>query len=59
MPNARSACQELDLPSSSEVGVYAVRELDGAPDAGRLTQLLSEFDRQVVRARRALRPKRR
>lgn len=32
------------FPSSSQVGVYAVRELDGDPDAGELGSLLSTLD---------------
>jgi len=32
------------FPSSSQVGVYAVRELDGDPEAGELCSLLSTLD---------------
>jgi uncharacterized protein YqcC (DUF446 family) len=32
------------FPSSSQVGVYAIRELDGDQDAERLVTLLCEFD---------------
>jgi uncharacterized protein YqcC (DUF446 family) len=32
------------FPSSSQVGVYAIRELDSAPDAEKLVALLCEFD---------------
>ncbi len=52
LPNARAACADLDLPSGSQVGVKAVREFDGEPDADRLIELLSEFDDQVALANR-------
>jgi uncharacterized protein YqcC (DUF446 family) len=32
------------LPASSQVGVHAVREFDGQPEAATLKQLLCEFD---------------
>src|SRR5262245_34407054 len=32
------------FPTGSSVGAYAVRELDGHPDAGELITILSEFD---------------
>ena len=54
LANARAACADLDLPSGSQVGVKAVREFDGMPEADRLIELLGEFDAQVVRAHRQL-----
>ena len=36
--------QRGEFPSTSEVGAYAVRELDGIDEARRLIQALSDFD---------------
>jgi len=44
VPRVREAVAANSFPSSSSVGVQAVREFDGDPDADRLIQLLSEFD---------------
>ena len=44
LPNVRKAVSDNQFPSSSQVGVMAVREFDGFPDADRLITLLSEFD---------------
>jgi len=44
LPRVREAVASNQFPSSSSVGTQAVREFDGAPDAGRLVTLLSEFD---------------
>src|SRR5215472_4730304 len=44
VPRVREAVASNNFPSSSSVGVQAVREFDGDPDADRLIQLLSEFD---------------
>jgi len=40
----REAVVSKQFPSSSSVGVQAVREFDGHPHAGRLLTLLAEFD---------------
>ena len=40
----REAIATNEFPSTSSVGVQAVREFDGHPDADRLVTLLSEFD---------------
>jgi uncharacterized protein YqcC (DUF446 family) len=45
------------FPSGSQVGVYAVRELDGDPDAGELCSLLSTLD-WVIEHRGASPPER-
>ena len=39
-------------PKSSDVGTYAVRELDGVSEAECLISLLSEFDALAGRVRR-------
>ena len=44
------ASERGEFPSGSEVGAYAVRELDGAPDADRLIQLLHKVDALAVSA---------
>jgi uncharacterized protein YqcC (DUF446 family) len=44
IPNVKRAASSGDFPARSEVGIYAVREFDGMPEAGQLTGLLSEFD---------------
>lgn len=44
LPRVREAAAANQFPSSSDVGAIAVREFDGAPNAGRLTALLCEFD---------------
>src|SRR5215467_11009020 len=44
VPRVRDAVAANSFPSSSSVGVQAVREFDGDTDADRLIQLLSEFD---------------
>lgn len=47
LPIARECAARLDLPSTSQVGTQALREFDGWEEAGRLSQLLCEFDRMV------------
>lgn len=48
VPRVRSALAgEGSFPTRSMVGVRAVREYDGHPDADRLVTLLSDFDRLV------------
>lgn len=44
IPNVKRAAEHGSFPSSSQVGVKAVREFDGMDEASRLTELLSEFD---------------
>lgn len=44
LPRVREAVAANQFPRSSSVGVQAVREFDGNPDADRLVTLLSEFD---------------
>lgn len=44
VPRVREAIESGDFPSSSQVGSYAVRDLDGNPDAEPLISLLCEFD---------------
>ena len=44
VPAVQARLGDGDLPATSEVGAYAVRELDGDPDAGTLITLLSDFD---------------
>jgi len=45
IPRIRTIVSERgELPSQSAVGAYAVRELDGDPDADRLCSLLSRLD---------------
>jgi uncharacterized protein YqcC (DUF446 family) len=44
IPNVKRAAATGNFPSESQVGVKAVRELDGMAEATRLTELLSEFD---------------
>ncbi len=45
VPNVRRIIAERGrFPSESWVGVQAVREFDGDPNANRLTDLLNEFD---------------
>ena len=44
VPAVTARLADGDLPATSEVGAYAVRELDGDPDAGTLIGLLSDFD---------------
>lgn len=39
--------EEGGFPSESNVGVYAVREFDGDPEAGTLIQLLSDLDELI------------
>ena len=46
LPRVREAIASNEFPSESSVGAQAVREFDGAPEAGRLVTLLSEFDDQ-------------
>ena len=48
IPRVRSIIEEKGkFPSGSMVGTHAVRELDGADEAGRLVELLGEFRRAV------------
>jgi len=44
LPRVREAAASNQFPSSSSVGVQAVREFDGDPNAGNLVSLLAEFD---------------
>jgi uncharacterized protein YqcC (DUF446 family) len=44
IPNVRSAAASGKFPASSQVGVQALRELDGMDEASGLMTLLSEFD---------------
>jgi uncharacterized protein YqcC (DUF446 family) len=44
IPRVREAIATHQFPSSSDVGVQAVREFDGEPRAAHLASLLSEFD---------------
>ena len=44
LPRVREAIAANHFPSESSVGVQAVREFDGHPDADRLLELLSQFD---------------
>ena len=44
LPRVREAAAANQFPSSSSVGTQAVREFDGDPSAGDLTNLLCEFD---------------
>ena len=44
IPNVRSAAASGKFPASSQVGVQAVRELDGVNEASGLISLLVEFD---------------
>src|SRR5438045_3468026 len=44
VPMAKARLADGDLPATSEVGAYAVRELDGDTHAAGLLMLLSEFD---------------
>src|SRR4051794_37140592 len=45
LPRVREiAAQRKQVPDASNVGAYAVRELDGDPKADQLVTILSEFD---------------
>jgi uncharacterized protein YqcC (DUF446 family) len=44
LQRVREAIAANNFPSESNVGAQAVREFDGAPNAGHLVTLLSEFD---------------
>lgn len=44
LPRVREAIAANSFPQSSSVGVQAVREFDGLPEADHLVTLLSEFD---------------
>lgn len=44
LPRVRKAIAANSFPQGSSVGVQAVREFDGDPDADHLVTLLSEFD---------------
>ena len=45
LPRVREiVAEEGEFPSSSQVGIRAVREFDGYPEGARLTDLLNEFD---------------
>jgi uncharacterized protein YqcC (DUF446 family) len=44
LPRAREAVLSQRLPTSSNVGTMALRNLDTHPDAQALVQLLCEFD---------------
>ncbi len=51
LPNARAAAEEDRLPSSSQVGVMALRQYDyhsHIPEAQNLLRLLHEFDNLIV-----------
>jgi uncharacterized protein YqcC (DUF446 family) len=45
LPRVREAAASHSFPSSSSVGVQAVREFDGNSDASGLVKLLAELDR--------------
>jgi uncharacterized protein YqcC (DUF446 family) len=47
LPNLRRAASSNTLPASSNVGVAAVRNLDGVAGAERLIELLSRIDSMV------------
>jgi uncharacterized protein YqcC (DUF446 family) len=47
LPQALNAAESGDLPKSSEVGVAAMRNFDGLPEADELVSLLTEFDERV------------
>lgn len=47
LPAARAAIAARDLPSTSQVGVAAVRNFDGQDEMNNLAALLGEFDRMV------------
>ena len=50
VPRLRGIVRDRDeFPAGSELAVYAVRALDGDPDAERLHELLHELDRLVDR----------
>lgn len=49
VPRVREAISTGEFPDRSDVGAQAVREFDGAPDAGELVRLLSLFDLQFGR----------
>jgi uncharacterized protein YqcC (DUF446 family) len=44
LPRVREAAVSKQFPSSSSVGTQAVREFDGDDNAGKLTEILAEFD---------------
>lgn len=44
VPRVREAIESGEFPSASQVGAYAVRDLDGNHDADQLVSLLCEFD---------------
>ena len=44
LPRVREGLAGGGLPGHSEVGTYAVRELDGAPDADAVIQALMDLD---------------
>lgn len=52
LPNARQAVRENNIPSTSQVGVMAMRQYDyhsSRPEAHPLMQLLNKFDRLAER----------
>jgi uncharacterized protein YqcC (DUF446 family) len=52
LPRIRTVVAEQgSFPGRSQVGVYAVRELDGQDEAADLISLLSRFDRFIETAR--------
>lgn len=44
LPRVREAVQSESFPSTSQVGAYAVRELDGWHEASALVTALCDFD---------------
>ena len=52
LPRIRAiAAERGTFPGRSQVGSYAVRELDGQDEASELVQLLSRFDKFIETAR--------
>lgn len=49
LPAVRNAIAGKDLPSESNVGTAAIRNLDGNDDAAELVSMLCEFDAEVER----------
>ena len=49
IPRVRNIIAERgEFPASSQVGVQALREFDGCPEAGELVHLMSQFDSFIV-----------
>lgn len=57
IPRVRDIIAERgEFPTNSQVGVQALREFDGCPEAGELVHLLSQFDSFIVRTAGMLGP---